>query len=261
MRLIKKAEKAVKDTENTIISECQLPQLFKEAVIRPEDYLFGIKKYIGEIKKDFLGKNLTAESYVDLLNTFFTKKYAIEFKYEENAKINNNAVPGLCNAAILDDDRITILLVCNKSLPYLFRSDYDFSKFEHELISILGHEVIHREQELKIKSADIRRKLIVNYSKIRDSLKSQDPKEWDIFYKSNKKEIMAFSWSIIEDLRYHKKTDEEILEIIQHISRKDVDIFFYNMMSSALASYISLFKNRDEPLKTLYKYIYEYLRG
>ena len=109
-----------------------------------------------------------------------------------------------------------------------------------QILNMLGHELIHREQYLKIEDDKLREKIFKS---------NLDPKT----YLSKKYELMSYAWQIIEFFKLTGKTDEEIKKILQHNSMLKFSF------SPVLLFYHETFKNNPDVLKRLYKYMYEYL--
>ena len=73
-----------------------------------------------------------------------------------------------------------------------------------------------------------------------------------IDYYADKDEIMAYAWTIYDQLKSQNLTHSKIIEIIQN----NIDV---SELCPVLQKYRRLFSVNSSVLKRLYKYVYEYV--
>lgn len=219
---------------------------FNEGVVSPE-YTNEIEKYFNELHSQI--KKLKFSSLRPLcfwLSRKF-KKYSIRFKEEE--KIDYSTDPyvllGIIKAGTKTNKKGVITIRCSEQLLQIQSSDKYFKSFLPAIIKIIGHELIHRKQMVQVEGIKLRN-YIFDHENIKEIQK----------YLSNKQEVMARAWQIIEEFRYKGLNDNQILKILQ--TNKDTRIVAY---SPTLMIYLDFFNIKDNVFKVLYKYIYLYLNS
>jgi hypothetical protein len=231
-------EKVKKSDSSYSVIWSEFPVVIKEAVIRVDEYSNLILKKLYKFYKENENKKLKYLEIIDLLNTkfksfnfiFIAKNY--QDRDEEDSGIN------YMETGLKKNNTIDILIYCNPILKNLLLDN--FLNFKRKFQILMKHELIHRGQLLKIIDDELRLKVATDENESKE-------------YLSLKKEIMAYSNSIIEELRFGGFEDNQILEIVKY--NKDG-------ISSILDTYIEQFKDTNiYVLYRLYKYIYEYLKG
>jgi hypothetical protein len=117
----------------------------------------------------------------------------------------------------------------------------EFKQFLNSLQRPLGHELIHREQFLKVAYEEKRKEIFKKSSSIKDK------------YYSNKHEMMSYAWQIINEFRMNGIEDSSIKKILATKSEVKLEIG-----GPILKDYHKYFPGQ-EVLKGLYKYMYMYL--
>lgn len=181
-------------------------------------------------------------SYIDecisLLNNFLVKR-KIKFLY--TGKDNKDIIP-IGGTSIKNQD---ILIYCSSRFQELLESTGNnniFEEFLTNVFRILGHELIHREQILRIKRQDLI-----------DSIHKKSSEDKRKYY-SNKYEIMAYAWQIVNSMRMSNLSDSSIKKILSLNSKTKFDLG-----GDILQIYHNLFKDSSSIIKRLYKQMYEYL--
>ena len=123
------------------------------------------------------------------------------------------------------------------------KNEEDYELFCNQLTTILGHEIIHRFQALKIEYEELRKKI---FKKSKTEAKK---------YLSNKHEVMAYAWQIINSFKIYGLDYKEIRHIL---SLGDSSTKFI-LGGQIFSDYHDLFSMKDDTLKLLYKYMYLYL--
>lgn len=218
-----------------------------EAVIIHNEYLKKIKKKIlGNTFKKIVLKSEYLQEISRMLTSFFSWNH-IDFDFE-NKIVNSKdrIVPfGFNDAGVISDKYNTIYIVLNPNILKIKEEMYtDFVKI---FIYLLKHELIHRAQKLHLKSTEEKQKV---YDTRRDAS--------DTVYFSNKYEIMARAFTIVEECRlFGNMTDEEIIDLSK-LSKKYTDYQLVNI-SYSLWKYRGMFNKNSDTMKLLYKYIVEYV--
>jgi len=211
-----------------------------EAVINIEGYANNVKKLFKEIKGEVLNK--FKNKTLDELYWFFNevlKNNKIEFKssgssgslYVRNGAINRKT--------------LIIHINCNSNIIDIVTDSKKYDSFLNEVIIVIGHELIHREQMIHINDVKLR-EYIYNLILVKDLNTARK-------YLSRKYEIMSYAWQIIETFRMTSITDKEIQSILQDSSQKKF------AFSPILLWYHKVFTIEEEPLKRLCKNMFEYL--
>jgi hypothetical protein len=217
--------------------------LFNEAVIDVNKYLQSLNRLFDDIRNEILkARNLF--SIKRILNKTF-KEYRIKFKisFKDEIQKHEDYRYGIIVAETLLDKYSTIIIYCNRYILDISKNDKIFEEFKKRCIKYIQHELIHRLQLIDINDLKIKKNL---------NIKDQDK----IKYFSNDKELMAFAWQVVEELRFSGLSDNDI-------KRKLTKLDFTANHSKTFTIYIRLFKNTENEniLKILYKYIYMYLEG
>lgn len=219
-----------------------------EAVLFPTDYKYELEKKL----KDFFNKNLKRDLKLSMLCarlTFLLRGYKIKVKEWKStcADAEECNFYGIENSGTFPDKNGSIIIYLNTRTISIFTNELFYRKFYDFFIIQLEHEIVHRKQFLTVKDIKLRKKLFTK----KDPL---SPKR----YLSDKQEVMARAWDIIETLRCKGKTYSDILQIIQSPKKYKEDIKIHS-----LVAYYFYFSNRNredqEVLNQLKKYIYEYI--
>lgn len=211
-----------------------------EAVISVDYY----KNKIIKIFKDNKGLLLTKYNYLTLdeLYSYFNDIF-------ENNKIifKSSGITGneFISSGSTDKETFEITIRCNTNSINILKSSKDFDLFINQSIKMIGHELVHREQMFYVSNLSLRKKLF-QQNKFIDINSSRK-------YLSKKYEIMSYAWQIIESMRLQSTDDKDIKKLLIDSSQKK---FSYNPL---LLWYHQVFDINDEPLKRLYKYMYQYL--
>ena len=231
-------EKVRKNNTDSSIILSEFPINIKEAVIRVDDYSVLVLKKLNDFFEENKNKKLKYLEIIDSLNEFF-KTFNFIF-IAKNYQKHDDEDTGInfMETSVKDNNILNIIIQCNPIIKEIFLNN--FSNFKRKFQILIKHELVHRGQFLKILDDRLRLKIAI------DEYKSKE-------YLAVKKEIMAYSNSIIEELRFGGFDDNQILDIVKY-NKKEI--------SSILDRYIDLFKDTDiSVLNRLYKYVYEYLKG
>jgi hypothetical protein len=225
-------------TDNPIIREAVLSPIYLEDV---ENYLFKIKK---DIRKQKINK-------LKILNAYLTIKF---YKYsvifiEDNENMNNiDNIPeykaGITKSSCLSNRKGTIKIYTNNNLLKIQTEDSLYDYFIKNVLRILGHELIHRHQGFVITNQKLK-----NYIMDHSKLEVEN-------YLSNKQEMMARAWQILEEFRYVGLKNEDIRHLLSNIEKG-------MRYSKTLYDYFVVFKDDEnkDVFKRLQKYIYQYFDG
>lgn len=201
--------------------------LLSEAVIKVEAYDKLLNSFFKKCESSIKGKNISLESIVKTLNKEFSFLKII-FQVDSKLKEEEGGT---------DDDKyntIYIFLIPKSNLSFYEYED----KYINFLISIIHHELIHRNQAIRMKDQEI-----ISYI---FGQETEDIKE----YLQKKDEIMSFAFMIIEDSRAHGWSDDKILKYLKS----------YVNPSRIFNSYLDIFDKDSDVIKTLVKYMYQYLQ-
>jgi len=139
------------------------------------------------------------------------------------------------------DEYASIRIYCNPLILQIQQNEIFLNSFKKELLFVLKHELVHRGQNFQIKDLDVRFKVM------------SSPHESLMKDLSDKKEIMARAWEIIE--LFKLKNDFTKKEIINRIIKHDD----YRGINNTLDFYFRAFGKNSPEIKLLYKYMYLYL--
>jgi hypothetical protein len=216
---------------------------FKEGVVSPK-YYKEIESYLMSLKNNIKKLNFDTLTKLCKWLTKNLKKYSIRFvpnENNDNKYFNKEFQAGITQSGCLSNKKGTVKIYCNNNLLKIQNDDKFFNYFVKNVIRIIGHELIHRNQIFEIENQELR-----NY--IFDF-----PKE-TVKYLSNKQEMMSRAWQIIEEFRYNGLTDKQIANILR--SNKDTRLVAY---STTFMYYLEFFNIKDPIFKKLWKYAYSYL--
>lgn len=202
-----------------------------EAVIHVDKYINILKDIINQ-NRDIIYNQDVEEDKLKILNHIF-KPYKISFYLEDSFSKNYGLIKGVCNK-----ENIKIIVGFN-IYDYLIDSPI-FVTFTQKLLTIIGHELVHRGQYY-IRKADF----IHFYAYEQNQEKN---------YYSHPQEIMAYAWMGIENMRSHGYSDKQILSKVKSNNISSAEIGFSHI-------YISELKELDvKAYKRFIKYMYKYLK-
>jgi hypothetical protein len=215
--------------------------IITEATINPVLYLNQINKDLKDLSY-FKFKNSSLKNIAIKLNIIFRKSkiqfipqsFILEDPYEQGIEF------GINSAATLSNKNNTIGFFINHNIIKSLQDKEQYNIFVKWFLFNLKHELVHRGQHLKVKDTKIVNQIF------KKSYKDQ------IDYLSDKQEIMARAWEIIELFKLSNYTNENIRKIIQS---KNLEKF----QNFTLKTYHSIFNMNDWQMKLLYKYMYLYL--
>lgn len=201
-----------------------------EAIIKPDLYFKVLKNIFNRIENKV--KNLKSSKEIcEFLTKEFTS-FKIIFKLESIDYRQSNGL----NSGGTDDDMFnTIYIFCNPLLKDEINNEY--KKVVDKIILILQHEFIHRNQAIRMKSMEIISK------NFRD-------KETAYEYYSDKQELMAYAWHVVEILRRKGIDNKKILNALKNGSIIEEN---YNYIVDVLGI-------NSKEIKRFHKYMYEYLQ-
>lgn len=179
--------------------------------------------------------------------SFIFQKYHIEFHVEHLPKGLDTITPlGFNGAGTYSDQYNTIFIVVNPHILKSKQSPDAFKMMKSALCKLIKHEIIHRVQKTNVHNQKMKSKIYDNSKKV--------PAE----YYAGKYEIMAYAYTIIQDLRLLGNYDDE--EILQSLrSNKAKDLIQIGDYSYTFRMYTKLFDLESDVVKKLYKYIFQYL--
>lgn len=224
-----------KDTRNY----CIFTGKILEGIIRPNKYTNEISAIVKR-NSNLLSQNDNENNIIFLLNSLLYNKYKIHFIYDENS--NRNLPISIAAYNYKNNDievGITDTLLNNTKDNGILKQLFE------QIELIIGHEIIHRLQfgQNKIK------KLMNKYN-----VENIDDLNQVRKYLSDKDEIMAYAWQIVEFFKVHDYSKEKIKTLLQS-NHLDNEKYQYE----PLYYYHKVFTINDTPLKLLYKYMYSYL--
>lgn len=212
-----------------------------EAIINPIIYLNQINKDLKDLSY-FKFKNTSLKNIALKLNIIF-RKSKIQF-IPQSFIVDDPHEPGvqfgINSSATLSNKNNTIGVFINSNIIKSLQDKDQYQYFIKWLLFNLKHELVHRGQHLKVKDIKIANEIF------KKSYKGQ------LEYLSDKQEIMARAWEIIELFKLLNYTNDNIRKMIQS---KDLE----KNQNFTLRTYHTLFKIDDWQLKLLYKYMYLYL--
>jgi len=208
--------------------------LFNEAVIKVDAYDKILYSLFDKCKPHIQNKNLPVDQIITILNKEFSF-LKIVFQAE---KINNSddAHLGFNGGGTEDDEYNTIYVFLNSNCESNF-NQYN-NKYIATTIKIIHHELIHRNQAIRMKSREIISKEF-NY----------DPDNYRE-YLQQKIEIMPFAFMVVEESRAHGWNDDKILQNLKTFSNP----------SALFNGYLKYFDEDSKTVKLLVKYMYMYLQ-
>jgi len=203
---------------------------FNEAVINIEPEKKEIQLIFQKVFKE--NKEKTINELIPIISEKL-KNYKIDFVY------TYSDLPEYISTSNYNIDNDFIYLwLSNK----IFDENKNFDIFIEQCVSFIGHELIHRYENIKINNIDLSKK-ILQKSKI-------DRKK----YYGNKQELMSYAWQIINNFRTLGKNNVSIKALLK--GNNDVKFKFGGEI---LLIYHKMFTLNDDELKLLYKYMYLYL--
>ena len=200
-----------------------------EAVINVSVELGNIADLLYDVK-NILIPITSIDTFINILNGQFQNK-KILFKY--NYRLPEDIFTSLNT---FNKKTSEIIVYIGPKIHLLNGSN--FQELINDLLHLIGHELIHREQFLRM-----------DYIKNIESYAFTDKKK----YLSNKQEIMAYAWQIINSFRLHGALDSDIQKILKTNSN-----IKFQLGGKVLADYHDLFTIDDKELKLLYRYMYLY---
>lgn len=212
-----------------------------EAIVNPSLYLTQINKDLNDLAY-FKFKNSSLKNITMKLNlifrkskiTFIPQSFIVDDPHEPGIKF------GINGAATLSNKNNSIGIYTNENIVKSLQNKDYYTFFVKWLLFNLKHELVHRGQHLKVKDA-----------KLANQVFQKSPKD-QIEYLSDKQEIMARAWEIVELFKLFNYTSDNIRQMIQ--SKK-----LEKNQNFTLRTYHELFTMDAWQMKLLYKYMYLYL--
>lgn len=205
-----------------------------EAAIRVDAYTDLLDNLFKGCKGRIKNNNLDVSEICVLLNKKF-KTFKIVFTpVDASSEYAGNY--GVEDVYTNDDIFNSIDVFLNVECEEYFNL-YDVS-YISTLVDLLEHEIIHREQAVRMRSQEI-----IELEFAKGSGKG-------IEYYSNIHELMAYAFSIVEELRMKGYTNIAILN----------NLSTYTLDSPIFKKYLELFKPDSDVIKQLVKYIYSYVK-
>ena len=209
--------------------DCIFTGSIKEAIINPK-YMQELIQLLKDNQPQ-ISTHVFSFKMAEILSKIL-KSYKIDFEI-----INDISSDRFLKTGRYDHTTMTITLFgVYNNLYKIIQSEESFNKFLKEFKELAGHELIHREQYVKDVS-------IFLTHKATDDIKT---------YLSDKKEIMAYAWQIVEYMRY-SLTDHQIYSLLKSDNSEKYE--YHN----ALFQYHKHFTIQDKELQLFYKYMYLYL--
>ena len=209
-----------------------------EGIIRPNSY---IEEMLNSLKSNvgFLA-SVDKQHLSFFLNSLFYIKYKIHFNNDTDS---SRGVP-ISKAAHnyrtnIIEVNITDILLNN------LQDEKILNHFVEQFEIIVGHEILHRLQYGKNKIKNFMNKY--NVEDVNDLNQVRR-------YLSDKEEIMAYAWQIVEFFKIHDYKREKIKNLL-----KNNELENEKYQYEPLYYYHKVFKINDAPLRLLYKYMYMYL--
>lgn len=200
---------------------------FNEAVIKVATYDKILYSFFTKCKPQIQNKKLSIDEIIKILNENFSSLKII-FQLD---KLKNREEGGTDSDAY---NTIYIFLVQGSYKRFFVYNDEYISL----LLKIIHHELIHRNQAIRMKSQEIISKIF-----------EYDPEEIKE-YLEQKVEIMPFAFMVVEESRAHGWSDDKILQNLKTFSSPSV---IFN-------GYLDYFDKDSRIIKMLVKYIYMYLQ-
>lgn len=202
-----------------------------EAVVDVSVELGNLADLLYDNQNLLIHENNSIDIIIDLLNNIF-QNHKVKFLYNYRLPIDNFTSLNTFN-------KKTFEIIVHISDKIAELDGNNFQNFVDDIIHLVGHELIHRKQFLKM-----------NYTNQTNSYTFNNKKK----YLSNKQEIMAYAWQIINSFRLHGALDTDIKKILKTNSN-----IKFQLGEKPLQDYHDCFTFNDNELKRLYKYMYEYL--
>lgn len=216
---------------------------FYEAVIKINVEMARFSEILDGIQNDLMNtKNI--DDFINILNTAFEKD-KIKFWFSRDESNVYTKTGGF------DVKSLYVFVFIFKKLERLqrYKSSKDYDIFCEEVLSRLGHELIHRHEALKIEYEELRRKLFKGFKPVTQN-------DWRKYF-ANKHELMSYAWQIVNNYRMHGMTDNVIRKILGLTDSNSNTKF--ELGGQVFRDYYTVFKINEEPLKLLHKYMYMYL--
>jgi hypothetical protein len=184
--------------------------------------------------------------------TFVLTVYLMTYKIAFSpANGQDHLIIAATTGEIPRSDDIGTLIVCGEQLPGILTDPKIAKQFKAMLKTLLEHELVHKEQliRIKLKQNDL--------SKIKLSTLdlSDDPVTDDIIrrYLSNPQELMAYAKSTLTELLDRGYTKKDILT---HL--RSGTLFDIKDVSPVVNNYAEYFSSHDPAMKRFLSYIYQY---
>jgi len=212
-----------------------------EYIIKPEEYINSIEDKINSsYRKAFTKDRELGRICRELTNIFTSNR--IVFIPEKTIALGNEEFTfyGINKGSTLPDKKGTIGIFCNYNILDCVNNRNFFNGFKKWFLFVCKHELVHRGQALQIEDAKLRASVL--------------KKDFDdqIQYLSDKQEIMARAWEIVELFRFQNYSDKQILNLLKKDSIEKFQV-------RTLKVYHEYFDMSDSVMKLLYKYMYWYL--
>lgn len=222
------------------------PQLYiNEANVFPEEYLKDIEKKIDNLQLYKINNN--KKNVVKIICDKLNQKFILNnIKFIYQTQIDNNAYEdyikyGINSGATLPDRKAKIDVFINPLIVGIIDNIKFEEEFKKHLLFILKHELIHRGQHLRVHNVKLRAE--VHNKEYENQIK----------YLSDKQEIMARAWEIVELFKLRNYSIEEIKNILKS---NDIRLKY---TVHPLRVYLDWFDKDSNVIKLLYKYMYGYL--
>ena len=222
------------EMENTCDFRCGIngfPVLY-EAVLDSRVETYAIMELLKKNKRNLI----SCSDINELTNKLEIILKGYKIKILLNYRVKGFVVEGGCSMSM---DYLQVVL--GRGVKDLNKDN--FSTFLQEFTSILGHELVHRAQVMK-----------AGYGRIPQLVKGVSEGEREINYFSNKKEIMAYAWQIVETISMNNFLPNDILRLLK--TEGETKLIAGGIV---LQKYHSLFTSSSKSLKLLYKYMYLYI--
>ena len=200
-----------------------------EAVIRVDLYTRLLYNLFNQCKSKIKNNNFTVEEICNRLNKQFIK---LKIQFIENGIKTPYGITGAHTDA---DTYNTITVKLNTGCLPHFKLYED--SYVDNLIDYIEHELVHREQAIRMKSQEIIEQ---------EFLKDRGLPEDEL---ANMHELMAYAFFIIEESRMGGWDD---IKIIKNLKQ-------FKSNSRIFNEYLKYFDADSDTMKTLVKYMYQYL--
>jgi hypothetical protein len=213
-----------------------------ESIIKPESYIKDIEDKLNKFLPTIKNKKYDLKKLCSKLEWHFSKNKI--YFFPESSRSNGGELyisRGINNAGTKADRYSSIGIYCNPLLVEIQKSEMFANDFRKWFLFILKHELIHRGQNLAIRDTKLLSQVMVKEFGNEEE------------YLSDKQEIMARAWEIIE-----------LFKLMGHFNKEEIKIRIrkyntYRGINSTLDSYFKLFTIESDVIKLLYKYMYLYL--